>query len=120
MRKDLRLAFALAEELGVPLAAVRAADEVLAQADGDGRPRARGRRRPRKLRVVSSPCLAVLLRLFGGGPLDVGERDPRRTQFAARPGSRETRAADTRRGGPAYWRAASVASMAVRGYASAW
>jgi 3-hydroxyisobutyrate dehydrogenase-like beta-hydroxyacid dehydrogenase len=34
MRKDLRLAFALAEELGVPLAAVRAADEVLAQADG--------------------------------------------------------------------------------------
>jgi 3-hydroxyisobutyrate dehydrogenase-like beta-hydroxyacid dehydrogenase len=36
MRKDLRLAFALAEELGVPLAAVRAADEVLAQADGTG------------------------------------------------------------------------------------
>jgi 3-hydroxyisobutyrate dehydrogenase-like beta-hydroxyacid dehydrogenase len=34
MRKDLRLAFALAEELGVPLAAVRAADDVLAQADG--------------------------------------------------------------------------------------
>jgi 3-hydroxyisobutyrate dehydrogenase/2-hydroxy-3-oxopropionate reductase len=34
MRKDLRLAFALAEELGVPLAAVRAADEVLARADG--------------------------------------------------------------------------------------
>ena len=34
MRKDLRLAFALAEEFGVPLAAVRAADDVLAQADG--------------------------------------------------------------------------------------
>lgn len=33
MRKDLRLAFALAEELGVTLAAVRAADDVLAQAD---------------------------------------------------------------------------------------
>jgi 3-hydroxyisobutyrate dehydrogenase-like beta-hydroxyacid dehydrogenase len=33
MRKDLRLAFALAETLGVPLAAVRAADSVLAEAD---------------------------------------------------------------------------------------
>jgi 3-hydroxyisobutyrate dehydrogenase/2-hydroxy-3-oxopropionate reductase len=36
MRKDLRLAFAVAEELGVPLAAVRAADEVLAQAEEQG------------------------------------------------------------------------------------
>lgn len=32
MRKDLRLVFALADDLGVPLAAVRAADEVLARA----------------------------------------------------------------------------------------
>ena len=36
MRKDLRLAFAVADELGVPLAAVRAADEVLARAEERG------------------------------------------------------------------------------------
>ena len=33
MRKDLRLVFALADELGLPLAAVRAADDVLARAE---------------------------------------------------------------------------------------
>ena len=32
MREDVRLVFALADDLGVPLAAVRAADEVLARA----------------------------------------------------------------------------------------
>ena len=76
MRKDLRLAFALAEELGVPLAAVRAADEVLAQADDGTADFARVADVVRKLVLT----VAVLLRLFGGGPLDVGERDPRRTE----------------------------------------
>ena len=45
MRKDLRLAFALAENLGVPLAAVHAADGVLARADWKRGFRARRRRR---------------------------------------------------------------------------